>query len=117
MNKFSNILKIPPTFDLYKEMVNKIALKLKSYEPSLDVPMFGTSERKIEDVMVVDHPQNFAIAAIYDQTNFSIKSLNEISDYDEKFVLHLNVLHISPQTVYDSALLLCSNCHMRYNIY
>ncbi len=112
MNKFSNILKIPASFDLYKEMVNKIALKLKSIEPSSDVPMFGTSERRLEDLMVVDTPTNYLIKS-QEESMYPAKTLNELTESDDKFVLHLNVLHINPQTVYEFVSILCSHCKMR----
>jgi hypothetical protein len=113
MNKFSNILKIPASFDLYKEMANKIALKIKSIDPSSDVPMFGVSERRLEDVMILESTTNFAVEAIYDQSKYSVKTLNELTDSDQIFVLHLNVLQINPQTIYEYVCLLCSSCNMR----
>jgi hypothetical protein len=113
MNKFSNMLKIPPTFDLYREMVNKIATKLKTIESSSDVPMFGAYERKLEDLMIVENPTEFKVKPIKIESSYPIKSINDLTDSDEKFVLHLNVLKINPQSVYDSVLLLCSNCRMR----
>jgi hypothetical protein len=113
MNKFSNILKIPASFDLYKEMANKIALKIKSIDPSSDVPMFGATERRLEDLMFVESATNFGVEAIYDHSKFSVKTLNELSDTDDIFVLHLNVLQVNPSTIYEYVCLLCSNCNMR----
>ncbi len=113
MNKFSNILKIPASFDLYKEMVNKIALKLKSFEPYSDVPMFATTDRRLEDLAIINSPSNFGIKALYDSSKFTVKSLNELDD-SEKFVMHLNVVQFNSPTIYEFVSLLCSNCKMRY---
>ena len=114
MNKFSNILKIPPFTDLYKEMVNKIAMKLKSSDLSADAPRFvSTGERKFDDVMMVDTPTNFGIVALYDDTKYKIKSINEISDKDDKFILNVNVMQIYPQVIFDFVSVLCLKCQMR----
>jgi hypothetical protein len=113
MNKFSNILKIPPFTDLYKEMVNKIAQKLKTADPSSDAPMFAPSERKFDDLMMVDTPSHFGISAQYDESKYRVKSINEISDSDEKFVLHVNVMQIFPQPVYEYVSVICQKCQMR----
>ena len=115
MNKFSNILKIPPFTDLYKEMVNKIALKLKNTDPTAEpAPMFvSTAERKFDDLMMVETPSHFGISAQYDETKYRVKSVNEISDSDEKFVLHLNVMQILPQPIYEYVSIMCQKCQMR----
>jgi hypothetical protein len=113
MNKFSNVLKIPTFSDLYKEMINKIAQKSKTVDPNLDVPMFSTSlDKKFEDLMMIDNPTTFGITALYEPNAYKIKSINELNERDEKFVLQLNVMAIFPQPLYDLTSLMCKKCQM-----
>ena len=113
MNKFSNILKIPPFTELYKEMVNRIALRTKNFEPCSDVPMFTAPEKKLDDMMLVDTPTNFGISAQYEEGRYPIKSINELEVNDEKFVLHLNVVSVFPQTIFEFVSVMCEKCQMR----
>lgn len=113
MNKFSNILKIPSFSDYNKDMLNKIANKIKILDPSSDVPMFSTSDKKLDDMMLVDIPTNFGISAQYDEGKFEVKCINELGLNDEKFVLHLNVVSIFPQTIFEYVSVMCENCQMR----
>lgn len=114
MNKFSNILKVPPFTDLYKEFMNKIANKMKTIEPTSDVPSFSI-DKKPEDVImsVMDTPEYFGVSALYEEGEYSIKRINDLTEKDEKFVLHLNVMEIFPQTVYDIVSIVCQTCVSR----
>lgn len=114
MNKFSNILKIPTFSSLYKEMINKIAQKSKALDPSLDIPLFSTTEeKKFDELMMVEMPTNWGVTAKYEENKYKYKALNEISDTEEDtFVLHLNVVSVYPQTIYDCVSVMCWKCQM-----
>ena len=112
MNRFSNILKIPTFSHLYKDMINKIALKAKTYDPNSDVPMFNAEEKKFDELMMVEMPTNWGITAKYDEGSYVFKSLNELTDSSGTFVLHLNVLSVYPQTIYDVVSVMCLKCQM-----
>ena len=114
MYRSSNILKIPPSTGLYKYMINKIAVKLKNNNPNAIVPMFvSTGERKFYDLMMANAPTNFRIVTLYDDTKYKIKSINEITEQDDKFILNVNVFQIYPQVMFNFVSVLCLKCLMR----
>lgn len=110
MNKYSNIIKIPPFMDFYKEFMNRLALKIKALEPSIEVP---TYEKK-DDVMmsVVESPSFFAVNCM-NGANYPLKKLNELTDQDDRFLLEVNVLGIYPEKVEDYVLIFCGKCQNR----
>jgi hypothetical protein len=93
MNKFSNILKIPQFFDYYKEFMNSIALKMKSIDPNLDVPMFNATERKTEEVRLVDIPKLWGVTAL-GVSDVDVKRFDEVTPEDATFVLEVNIMEI-----------------------
>jgi hypothetical protein len=111
MNKFSNILKLPPFFDYYQEFMNRIALKMKTLDPNLDVPMFNV-ERKPEEIKLADIPKTFSISAI-NAADFEIKRFDEVAANDTKFILEVNIIEIFPKPIYNFVNILCQNCQNR----
>ncbi len=67
MNKFSNVLKIPVFSDLYKDTINRIAQKSKELGADITPPTF--TEKKFEDVMMVDSPTVFVVTYIDENGN------------------------------------------------
>lgn len=113
MNKFSNILKAPPFSDLFKDFMNKIAIKMKAIEKSEDVPMF--EERQKEEVMknVVESPTQFLVKP-KEVGKFEVKRVSDLSTSDEYFALELNILEIYPANIHEFVCIMCQNCQSSF---
>lgn len=112
MNKFSNILKVPYFSDYYKDLINKISLKMRNIDPSSEAPAF-TTEKKLDNMMIIDMPNHFAVQPIIEEGRFQVKSITELTEKDEKFLLNLNILEIYPQPIYEFVAIMCQKCQMR----
>lgn len=111
MNKFSNILKIPPMMEMYRVFMNKIALKMKNIDPTIDTPLFSTNSR-VEDIKLVDVPKNWGVIPL-NAGEYEDKRFDELTPEDKKFKLEVNVLEIFPKPVYNFVSILCLNCSNR----
>ncbi len=112
MNKFSNILKVPYFSDYYKELINKISQKMRSIDPSSEAPSFAT-EKKLDNMMIIDSPSHFSVNPILEDGRYQVKTITELNEKDEKFILNLNILEIYPQPIYEFVALMCQKCQMR----
>jgi hypothetical protein len=112
MNKHSNILKIPVFSDLYKDFMNKIAQKMNNFDKKADVPIYNT-DRKLDDTMmnIVEAPSSFLVSPILpDGHTYQTKTLLELTDKDERFLMKLSILDISPNVTYDFVQVFCPKC-------
>jgi len=112
MNKFSNILKVPYFSDYYKDLINKISQKMRIIDPTCDAPTF-TTERKLDNLMIVDSPSHFAVNPIIEDGRHPIKTISELNEKDEKFIINLNILEIYPQPIYEFVVVMCQKCQLR----
>lgn len=114
MNKFSNLLKIPTFSDYYKEFINRLAKEIKVIDTKADAPVF---EKKVEDVdaMIVDTHINWGVTALYDESKYKLKSINELTESDETFVLHVNIMSIFPENIADYVLIMCNKCQSSFS--
>ena len=115
MNKFSNVLRIPTFADLYKEFINRLAMRLKALDSSEDTPMFDCEKSK-EDVMMrfTDENQFFGVKF---QPSADVKypkrTIEEIKKEDEYFILDLNILEFIPEHIYNFVSSFCQLCKQR----
>lgn len=113
MQKFSNLLKIPNFFDLYKETMNKIAQKSKFLETNSELPpIYETKEKKFDNLMMIETPTNFGISAIYEEGKYPLRCFSDLDEKDEKFVMYLNVVKIFPNASEELVSILCKKCYM-----
>jgi hypothetical protein len=110
MNKHSNILKIPPFTDYYKDFVNRISNKMKAIEPSSDVPLFNPPRDDVE----MDVDQVFGVIALNEHSDFQVKRIHELRKEDTRFILEVNILEFFPERLYDFVSVLCQKCLRRY---
>jgi hypothetical protein len=109
MNKHSNILKIPPFMDYYKDFINRITNKMKSIEPSVEIPMFNQPK----DDMEMDVEQVFGLVALNEDNMYEVKRIHELRKEDTRFILEVNILEFFPDKFYDFVAVLCQKCFKR----
>jgi len=111
MNKFSNILKVPYFSDYYKDLINKISQKMRSIDPTSEVPAF--TEKKLDNLMIIDMPNHFAVQPVVEDGRYQVKTITELTERDENFILNLNILEVYPQPIYEFVAVMCQKCQMR----
>lgn len=124
MNTFSNILKVPQFSSLYKTFMNKLALKLKEIEPSLDIPLFKSNttsndnNNKEDNVHIenTNEPKCSIEPIIQDNIQYEYMQYNEVTPENKEFILKVNILEIYPKPVYNFVNVLCENCNNVYLI-
>jgi hypothetical protein len=112
MNKFSNILKVPYFSDYYRDLLNKISQKMRQIDPTSEAPAFS-SEKKLDNMMIIDTPSQFAVQPIVEDGRYQFKTITELTPSDGKFILNLNILEIYPQPIYEFVAILCQKCQLR----
>lgn len=106
MNKHSNILKISPFFDYFKDFLYRIK-RSKDYS---DAPFFN--ERNGENMLssILDIPNEFVIETLCKEGQYQKRGIKEIDYNEDCFIIDLNVLDIFPKNVDDMVLVYCSSC-------
>jgi hypothetical protein len=110
MNKHSNILKIPQFTDYYKDFINRITNKMKTIEPSSDIPSFANPPRDDTEMQV---DQVFGLIALNEDNHYEVKRIHELSKDDNKFIVEVNILQFFPEKLYDFTSVLCQKCFKR----
>ena len=113
MNKYSNILKIPPYTDYFKDFINRISFKMKAIEPNVEVPVFQNEIRKEDIEMNVD--MVFGIIAMNEDNLYPVKRIHDITNEDNRFIIEVNILEFFPDKIYDYVSILCQRCYFRYS--
>lgn len=127
MNQFSNILKIPSFTDYYKEFMKRIEQKLnnsdnktegQTYSIGIDKDQLNAMKQdKSEPFRLIETPKYFITklkAENYE--GLEVKRFDDISPYENKFIIDVNVVDISPQKLIDCLNILCDNCYSTYTV-
>jgi len=119
MNKFSNILKVSPSTDLYMEFMNNLVHQINQIDNNANLPTyqrsFNTNDFKLGDFKTSNLRKNIIIEPILNNDKkFPSKSVDEVVKEDTHVILTLNILDILPRNIIDITSALCPVTNERY---
>ena len=101
MNKFSNILKLPPFSNHSLGLLKNIYNKMKLIDPTKNL---------IESYSDYKNEVKLILQTISNNTDYPEKALSEISKNDKYVILTLNVLDYIPTDLNNFSQLYCNSC-------
>jgi hypothetical protein len=104
MNKFSNILKLPPFSNHSLELLKNIYNKVKLIDPTKNI---------IESYNHYKKDMRLIMQNISNNSDFPEKSVKDINENDTQVILTLNVLDFIPKDLTEFSQLYCSTCKER----
>lgn len=124
MNKYSNILKLSASSDLYMEFMNTLTYNINRLDSTINLPSYlrqhNTSDLLINDNNIninLNHKKNIIIQPVMSITmNPQEKLVSEVTKDDKFVVLTLNILDILPRNISNFSSALCPVTNERYII-
>lgn len=107
LNKFSNILIISPSSQLYEAFTHKLVAKLKLFDNSIDIPKLPT----VHEEVLNPFSEKETLISFLDQNNI-YRKIKDIKFDDKRFRIHASVLSFNPQSHLVHGY--CEKCYKRY---
>lgn len=112
MNKFSNILKVSPSTDLYMDFMNTLATHINGVDLKANLPLFtrefNTNDFNLNENRLGGLNKNIIIEPILNNNQkYPSKSVEEVVKEDTHVILTLNILDVLPRNVIDFTSALC----------
>jgi hypothetical protein len=109
MQKHSNILKMAPYFDYYKQLMERIT---KTLDNNTEPIIIRNIEKENDDVImkVSEVPSEFGIETVINEKNFKKLKVHELNGNEKKFIIDVNIVDIYPKNIENFVMLLCKNC-------
>lgn len=122
MNKYSNILKLSASSDLYMEFMNTLTYNINRLDSTINLPSYprqhNTSDLLINENNIninLNHKKNIIIEPVLSITmNATEKLVSEVTKDDKFVVLTLNILDILPRNISNFSSALCPVTNERY---